>query len=326
MLAIETNQLAKTYKAKSREIPALKPLDLRVEQGEVFGLLGPNGAGKTTLLKLMLGIIAPTGGSATIFGEKIASIAAKNLIGYLPEAHRFPLHLTGQQMLEFYGNLAGMSGARLQSRIEHLTELVRMKEWRGLRIRQYSKGMMQRIGLAQSLLNEPKLLFLDEPTDGIDPVGRKEIRDVLADVKQDGTTIFVNSHLLSEVELISDRVAILRKGELMRIGSTEELTRDPGVYTVQLDASALAANDAQANGTEASIQAVRQAVAGVQEFNALTGELDVAAATPEALNMAIDALRKQSLFITAITAKKSTLEELFFEIVMQQTEEIKPEK
>jgi ABC-2 type transport system ATP-binding protein len=313
MLAIETKQLAKTYKAKDREIAALKPLDLQVQPGEVFGLLGPNGAGKTTLIKLMLGIIAPTGGSATIFGEQLASIAAKKLIGYLPEAHRFPLHLTGQQMLEFYGNLAGLSGKYLQTRIEELTELVRMKEWRTLRIRQYSKGMMQRIGLAQSLLNEPKMLFLDEPTDGIDPVGRKEIRDVLMNVKQTGTTIFVNSHLLSEVELISDRVAILRKGELMRIGSTEELTKAPGVYTVQIDVQS-AANLRTGD------------IVGMQTFNAETGEIDIAATTTDTLNAAIDGLRKQSALISAITAKKSTLEELFFEIITQQNEEIKPAK
>jgi ABC-2 type transport system ATP-binding protein len=310
MLAIHAQGLAKTYKANNRTIEALKPLDLDIPQSQVFGLLGPNGAGKTTLVKLLLGIIAPTSGQATIFGEKLASIAAKRMIGYLPENHRFPLHLTGQQMLEFYGNLAGMSGKHLQHRIEYLTELVRMKEWRGLRIRQYSKGMMQRIGLAQSLLNAPKLLFLDEPTDGIDPVGRKEIRDVLANVKAEGTTIFVNSHLLSEVELISDRVAILKKGTVMRIGATEELTKDPGVYTFKLE---------NTNGL------VMGEIRGALGFSAETSELEVEAHSTEELNAALDAVRRQNILIAGISAKKSTLEELFFEIITQQAEEIKPQ-
>lgn len=304
--AIYTEGLTKTYHAKDRAIEALKPLDLHIEPGEVFGLLGPNGAGKTTLVKLLLGIISATAGRAMIFDHPIASIAAKNLIGYLPENHRFPLHLTGQQMLEFYGNLAGLSGKQLRARIEYLTELVGMKEWRSLRIRQYSKGMMQRIGLAQSLLNAPKLLFLDEPTDGIDPVGRKEIRDVLANVKQEGTTIFVNSHLLSEVELISDRVAILKKGTVVRMGATHELTRDPGVYRIGIDNM-----DTTVLGNIPFVKGVFHEV----------GEVEIQAHNSQELNAAIDALRSQALLITGITAKKSTLEELFFEIITESSAE-----
>jgi len=309
MFAIQTEGLTKTYKAKEGVVEALKPLDVTIEQGEVFGLLGPNGAGKTTMVKLLLGIVSPSQGRATIMGAPIASIEAKKTLGYLPENHRFPLHLTGRQMLEFYGNLAGMSGKTLNMRIDYLTELVRMNEWLKLRLRQYSKGMLQRVGLAQALLNEPKLLFLDEPTDGIDPVGRKEIRDVLMHVKEQGTTIFVNSHLLSEVELISDRVAILNKGSVVKMGATDELTKDPGIYVLTLEqAQALNVSD----------------IPGGINFDTTTNELKVKAASIQELNVVIDALRQRSILISNMTAKKSTLEELFFEIIAGHQEHLAP--
>ncbi|MFY7998524.1 MAG: ABC transporter ATP-binding protein [Candidatus Kapaibacteriota bacterium] len=304
---IEIRGLSKTYKNNKQLIEALKPIDLDVAQGEIFGLLGPNGAGKTTMIKLMLGIIAPTSGSCHILGQDISSLQAKELIGYLPENHRFPLYLSGQQMLEFYGNLGGMSGKTLQTRIEEVLEFVNMTEWRKLKIQRYSKGMMQRIGLAQALLNRPKLLFLDEPTDGIDPVGRMEIRQILEVVKSEGTTIFVNSHLLSEVELITDRVAILRKGVVVKAGNTQELTQSHDIFVIHLAA-----------GTPPSD------LAGMTHFSANTQEIELIASTPDALNVAIDTLRKHNCLISAISPKKSTLEEIFIALMHEKQEHLTP--
>lgn len=308
---IEIRGLSKTYKNNKQLIEALKPIDLDVQQGEIFGLLGPNGAGKTTMIKLMLGIIAPTSGTCHILEQDISSLKAKELIGYLPENHRFPLYLSGQQMLEFYGNLGGMSGKSLQKRIDEVLEFVNMTDWRKLKIQRYSKGMMQRIGLAQALLNHPKLLFLDEPTDGIDPVGRMEIRQILEVVKSEGTTIFVNSHLLSEVELITDRVAILRKGVVVKAGNTQELTQSNGIYVITL-----ADNSPQPTPPND--------LAGLTHFNAETREIELTAASAEALNASIDALRKHGCLINAIAPKKSTLEEIFIALMSEKQELLAP--
>jgi ABC-2 type transport system ATP-binding protein len=306
---IELRGISKTYRNGKQLIEALKPIDLTIDQGEIFGLLGPNGAGKTTLIKLMLGIISPTSGECTILGEKLGSLSAKNLIGYLPENHRFPLYLNGQQMLEFYGNLGGMSGKSLQMRIDEVLEFVNMTEWRKLRSQRYSKGMMQRIGLAQALLNHPRLLLLDEPTDGIDPVGRKEIRGILEIVKSEGTTIFVNSHLLSEVELITDRVAIMKKGVVVKAGNTLELTQTQGVHVITLS-----------GGTPPS------GMAGLEEYNPQTHELEVRAESANALNAAIDALRGAGCSIETILPKKSSLEEIFIALMSESQELLAPER
>ncbi|MBL7992013.1 MAG: ABC transporter ATP-binding protein [Candidatus Kapabacteria bacterium] len=306
---IEIRGLSKTYKNNKQLIEALKPIDLDVHQGEIFGLLGPNGAGKTTMIKLMLGIIAPTSGSCHILGQDISSLKAKELIGYLPENHRFPLYLNGQQMLEFYGNLGGMSGKTLQKRIDEVLEFVNMTEWRKLKIQRYSKGMMQRIGLAQALLNHPHLLFLDEPTDGIDPVGRMEIREILEVLKSEGTTIFVNSHLLSEVELITDRVAILRKGVVVKSGNTHELTQSRDQYIITL-----------AGGTPPA------SLPGMTTYNAETREIELTAASPEALNAALDVLRQSNCLLATLSPKKSTLEEIFIALMSEKQEYLAPAK
>jgi ABC-2 type transport system ATP-binding protein len=301
---IEIRGLSKTFKNNKQLIEALKPIDLDVAQGEIFGLLGPNGAGKTTMIKLMLGIIAPTTGSCRILGENTAMLKAKELIGYLPENHRFPLYLSGQQMLEFYGNLVGMSGKTLQMRIDEVLEFVKMTEWRKLKIQRYSKGMMQRIGLAQALLNRPKLLLLDEPTDGIDPVGRMEIRHILEVVKSEGTTIFVNSHLLSEVEMITDRVAILRKGVVVKEGNTHELTESRNVFVIEFAAGE---NGAPAENTPGAIA-----------YSPQERSLEVSAPDVAALNATIDSLRAQGLLIRSIAPKKSTLEEIFISLMNEK--------
>jgi ABC-2 type transport system ATP-binding protein len=235
-------------------------------------------------------------------------LKAKTLIGYLPENHRFPLYLSGQQMLEFYGNLGGLSGAGLRKRIDEVLEFVNMTEWRKLKIQRYSKGMMQRIGLAQALLNHPKLLFLDEPTDGIDPVGRKEIRGILEIVRNEGTTIFVNSHLLSEVELITNRVAIMRKGVIVKQGNTTELTQTQGVHIITLSGGTPPNN-----------------LVGMVNYNAQSREVEIEAANPNALNTSIDALRAEGCFIETIAPKRSSLEEIFIELMQESQELLTPE-
>jgi ABC-2 type transport system ATP-binding protein len=223
-MALVAEGLSKTYRSGvgRRPVQALDRLDLRVPRGTVFGLLGPNGAGKTTLVKVALGIARATSGRAEVLGRPAGDVPVRARIGYLPENHRYPAHLSGAQVLHFFGQLSGLAEPERSKRVESLLRRVRMDEWRDTAVRRYSKGMMQRLGMAQAILNEPDLLILDEPTDGVDPVGR---RDLLLEQKARGATIFLNSHLLSEVERLCDRVAILKDGRLVREGHVDDLTR-----------------------------------------------------------------------------------------------------
>jgi len=234
MEIIETKNLKKEYVSGSfnkQKVTALKNFSFNVQQGEIFGLLGPNGAGKTTLVKVLLGIVFPTEGDVTIFGESIKNENYKNKVGYLPENHKFPNYLTGEEVLSYFGQLSGLSNQTVKNRSDEYLKLVDMEKWKKTKIKKYSKGMMQRLGIAQALINEPDLIFLDEPTDGVDPIGRKEIRDILIGLKDKGKTIFLNSHLLSEIELLCDRVAILNKGELVKEGTVDEITSGSNQHT-----------------------------------------------------------------------------------------------
>jgi len=210
LFAIETHHLSKFY--SRGKVKALQDFSLSVEKGKIFGLLGPNGAGKTTFIKLLLGIIHPTKGQAFILGQPVSNYRVHQHIGYLSEKHHFPDFLQARQVLYYFGKMSGISGSQLDLRIEELLELVNLSEWANAKTREFSKGMLQRLGLAHTLINDPQLIFLDEPTDGIDPVGRREIRDLLQLLRDQGKTIFLNSHLLSEVERISDEIAILLAG------------------------------------------------------------------------------------------------------------------
>src|SRR5690554_3065997 len=213
MNVIETSGLTKVYTSSfgKKKVEALIDLNLSVSHGTIFGLLGPNGAGKTTLVKLLLGINFPTAGNAKILNEEPDNYLIKSRVGYLPENHKYPSYLTGGEVLNFYGRLSGIDGIELSRKIDELLELMQLRKWKKTKIKAYSKGMMQRLGLAQAMINDPELIFLDEPTDGVDPIGRKEIRDILLQLKNKGKTIFLNSQLLSEVELITDRDGILNK-------------------------------------------------------------------------------------------------------------------
>lgn len=303
-LTLRIEQLSKTYrKGRGDAVEALKSFSLELQAGEIFGLLGPNGAGKTTLVKTLLGIVRPTAGRAFILDHPVGSVKARQHIGYLPENHRFPGHLSGEQLMRIFGELSGVSGKKLDARIHELLELVELLEWRGTAIRKYSKGMQQRLGLAQALISKPQLLFLDEPTDGIDPVGRKRIRDVLIHARDQGTTIFLNSHLLSEVELLTDRVTILNKGTVVAAGTTEELTATPNVYTLEFDPAQADA----INGLE-----------GVKHMDSISGTLELQAESVGVLNQRIDTLRQHQVLLKAVRPKRNTLEQLFFDVIEQQ--------
>ena len=218
--AIEVINLTKDYIS----VRALDKVSLEIRQGECFGLLGPNGAGKTTLMKILLNLISPSSGSAKIFNQPIRDEKIREKIGYFPEKVKIYGFLKGDEFLDYQGKLYGMDHTRRKKRIEKCLKMVGMYEERFRRIGEYSKGMVQRIGLAQALLNEPELLLLDEPAAGLDPISNKEIRDVLLKLKEAGVTIFINSHLLSEIEMTCDRVAILHQGHLIKMGTKQELT------------------------------------------------------------------------------------------------------
>jgi ABC-2 type transport system ATP-binding protein len=225
---IETRELRKYYGG----IRALKGVTLAVEEGQVYGLLGQNGAGKTTLIKILLGITRLTDGEATLLGAPAGKTEVRRRVGYLPEDHQFPGYHTGYSLMDFYGKLYGVSRDERRRKIPEKLELVGIAGRMNSKIKTYSKGMKQRLGIAQSLLHEPEVIFLDEPTDGVDPVGRREIRELMGRLKAAGHTIFLNSHLLGEVELICDRVAILQRGELVREGTIAELTAQKGLFEI----------------------------------------------------------------------------------------------
>jgi ABC-2 type transport system ATP-binding protein len=204
-------------------IVAVRDLNLRVEPGEVYGLLGPNGSGKSTTLKIILGLVSPTRGRTEIFGRDSRLVESREAVGFLPENPYFYKYLSGEETLRFFGRLCRLDGARLKNRTDELLELVGLTKARKRRLGTYSKGMLQRIGLAQALIHEPKLLVLDEPTAGVDPAGSRQIRDLIVDLKRRGITVLLSSHLLAQAQEICDRVGILADGTLVREGQLEEL-------------------------------------------------------------------------------------------------------
>ena len=307
MLALQTDGLAKTYGGR-RPVVALQPLTLGVEAGEVFGLLGPNGAGKTTLVKLLLGIVHASAGRAELFGVPVTTPAARRTVGFLPENHRFPDYLTARQTLALFARMAGADGARAPE----LLDRVRLADAADRRVQTFSKGMMQRLGLAQALLTSPRLVFLDEPTDGVDPVGRREIRDLLLELAADGVTLFLNSHLLSEIERVCTRVAILKDGALVRDGTVEALTAVGRVW--RLRATPVPAAAAAALGDALAPDPVRTGAAPAG--GALAGYTLTVPDRP-ALNAALDRLRGAGVEIEAIEPLRQSLEDLFIDVVGQ---------
>ncbi len=306
MPAITTTALTKVYQSRltRKSVRALDTLDLTVGRGEIFGLLGPNGAGKTTLLKVLLGIVRPTSGTAMLMGLPVHRTEARRRIGFLPENHRFPPFLTAAQLLDLYGRLGEVADADRKARIPALLDLVRLGAWRDTRIRQYSKGMMQRLGIAQALLNEPDIVFLDEPTDGVDPIGRKEIRDMLLQLQQRGTTVFLNSHLLSEIEHVCTRVAILHQGRLVREGSIAALTAVDRIY--ELTASPIPEALARTLGDH-----LFPKQPGPDDLH--TYELRVQDRAH--LNQILDQLRAAGVALEAVHPVRRSLEDYFIDVI-----------
>jgi len=301
---IETQNLSKEYSSRfsKQKVNALNNFSFTVNEGEIFGLLGPNGAGKTTLIKILLAITFQTSGTAKIFGLDARDSKWKKRVGYLPENHKFPNYLTGEQVLGYYGELSGMKrDSKMMQKIDEMLALMNLTQWRKTRIKKYSKGMMQKLGLAQSMLSNPDLIFLDEPTDGVDPIGRKEIRDILHDLKSKGTTIFLNSHLLSEVEMICDRVAILNKGDLIKEGNVHDLTQAENIFMIHT--------------VNTLSPEIKQKVSLI-DANAGVGDNEIHTETQiETLNKMIDLLRSNNISIKTINQKTSTLEELFINVI-----------
>lgn len=301
--AIETGGLTKIFRSrwKRKDFCAVNDVSLRVPRGTTFGLLGPNGAGKTTFVKMLLSTVHPTSGEALIYGRDSRDPDARRPIGYLPENHRFPTYFSGAGMLDFYAALSGMNDAARARRIPELLELLGLADWGDVRLRKYSKGMLQRIGLAQALIHEPSILILDEPSDGVDPVGRRHIRDILHGLEEKGVTIFINSHLLVEVELFCREVAILHRGKVARTGSVRELTAGKGYKVTTI-------RDIPDN--------VRSALAafasGVAQRDGL---VDFQFGTREDANRAIDVLRQDHCEIESMVATTSTLEDVFMKTV-----------
>jgi ABC-2 type transport system ATP-binding protein len=295
---ISTTNLVKQY----GKIEALKGVSLTVHRGEIFGLLGQNGAGKTTLIKILLGITKLTDGSAQMLKEAVGTASVRSRVGYLPEDHRFPDYHTGYSLLEFYGTLLGVPGRELRKRIPEVLGLVGLKGRMHYKIRTYSKGMKQRVGIAQALLHEPEVIIMDEPTDGVDPVGRREIRGLMQNLKEEGKTIFLNSHLLGEVEQICDRVVILQRGEVIREGAISELTEQHGLFLIGL-----------APGQEfPSGDAVQQGYSVSRR-----GELwEVGLKDGQSIDAVVDLVRARGLNLRHLVEKRQTLEDLFMETVV----------
>jgi ABC-2 type transport system ATP-binding protein len=295
--AIETRDLRKDY----GPVQALKGVSIRVEPGEIYGLLGQNGAGKTTLIKILLGIVHKTAGSADLLGRPAGTVAVRQQVGYLPEDHRFPEYHTGYSLMDFYGQLYGMPRADRRRKIPEMLEVVGIKARMDYRIRTYSKGMKQRLGIAQALFHDPAVVFLDEPTDGVDPVGRREIRDLMQQLKERGKTVFLNSHLLGEVEQVCDRVAILQRGSLARQGTVADLTRQVGRFVVGL-----------APGQEFPADEVARLGYAVEPVGA---RVEVTLPDGKGIDPVLGLLHARGLNLRHLVEKKQTLEDVFVAMV-----------
>ncbi|MCC7336864.1 MAG: ABC transporter ATP-binding protein [Pirellulaceae bacterium] len=310
--AIDVQQVRKSYHdgwLNRHSIEALQGVDLTVRRGEVFGLLGPNGAGKTTLIKILLGIVRCTAGSASLLGAPAGSRAARQRIGYLPENLSFPSHHTAVRALQLYGRLSRVSERVIHSRSLELLELVGLAGRQHELVRKYSKGMRQRLGLAQALLHEPELLILDEPTDGLDPVGRSEIRRLISALREQGKTVFLNSHILQEVELVCDRVAILADGTLRGVGTPRELT-------TQFHGALSSRVRMELGGELAAIESLR---AG-HEHELLKlpegkWQFSTTAETQSEIDQLVDRIRQKNISLLKLDRTRPSLEEVFLSAV-----------
>ena len=300
MAAIEILGLEKTYTVgfwRKKPKCALRPLNLKIERGEIFGFLGPNGAGKTTTLKLLMGLVFPTAGSARILGMELDDPRMKAQIGFLPEQPYFYDYLTARELLEYYGQLSGVSAKDRSGKVNEVLARVGLPDVARVQLRKFSKGMLQRAGIAQAILHNPKLVFFDEPMSGLDPLGRREVRDLMEQLKQEGKTVFFSTHILSDAEALCDRVAIIHKGGLRGVGAVEDLTS-----TVQ-----------------GKVEVIWQGTQIPASMKALGAECHVTGDTVRAIlpenqqDAAIDSLRRERIRLIAITPLRTSLEAYFVE-------------
>ncbi|HJT15880.1 MAG TPA: ABC transporter ATP-binding protein [Thermoanaerobaculia bacterium] len=300
-LSIDVRGLRKVYRAKVTRgiVTALDGIDLSVRPGELFGLLGPNGAGKTTTVKILLGLTYATEGEAFIAGIPVSNPESRRSVGYLPEGHKIPNYLTARQALSIFGRMSGLDSETIKRRTIELLTALRIEQWIDVRVKKFSKGMTQRLGLAIALIHSPKVLLLDEPTDGVDPVGRREIRDLLREEAKKGTAVLLNSHLLSEMEMTCDRVAVLRNGKVVAAGTVEALTRRSAKYKL----TATAYDD----GVLAQFGAER-----------VNGHVELSVADLQQLNAFVDQIRARGGLVSELAPLRSTLEDVFVDLVRPQ--------
>ena len=298
--AFEASGLSKAFRRRwpRREVRALQNVSLAIEPGTIFGLLGPNGAGKTTLIKIALTIAYADSGEVRLLGESIRNRSILGRVGYLPENPRFPTHLNAMQVLRLYGSLSGAPENRLTQNAMKWLERLELAQWRDMRVSKFSKGMNERLAFAQALVHEPDIIFLDEPTDGMDPLGRREVRAVCRELADAGKTIFINSHILSEIELICDRIALMKSGELVEQGTIAELTSSRGGYELVVPV-AEGLNDWLREQT--------------LSFASVNGHFHVQVPDRASANTLIDALRQRNIQIESLTAKRRSLESVFIE-------------
>jgi ABC-2 type transport system ATP-binding protein len=298
---VQIDRLCKIFKVGfwGRRMTAVHELSLDVLRGEVFGFLGPNGAGKTTTIKMLMGLIYPSGGNATLFGRPVGDSIAKSKIGFLPESPYFYDYLTGREFLKFYGHLFGLFGTVLDKRIDELLELVGMIHARDLQLRKFSKGMLQRVGIAQALINDPELVILDEPMSGLDPIGRKEVRDLILRLKESGKTVMFSSHILHDAELLCDRVAMIMKGKLVACGHVSELIAGDTTHEVEMVIDRLLPE---------ALERIKRLAGKV----VLQGErVMVVLASQHSVDQALDIIRSANAKLVALTPHKASLEDLF---------------
>lgn len=304
MEVIKTEGLTKHFydPLRRQAITAVDNLDLIVERGEIFGFLGPNGAGKTTTIKMLLGLIFPTSGQAWVLGNPIGDKKTREKISYMPENPYFYDYMTGEDLLYFYGGLFGLKGEALRKKVDELLGIVGLSEHRKKELRGYSRGMLQRIGIAQALINDPELLILDEPTSGLDPIAHREVRELLIRLKEQGKTIFLCSHQLSDVEMVCDRVGIMNRGKLVRTGRLEDLLKvgEMEIAVEGLDPS--------------KIDAVEKIASRIYKKD---GEVLLYADGEDKAQEIIDFVRQNGGKILSMVPLRRSLEELFVEIVKE---------
>lgn len=297
--AIRVEGLTKKFFQRG-EVVAVDHLNLLVEEGEIFGFLGPNGAGKTTTIKMLLGLIFPDEGIAEVLGHPAGALEMRRHVSYLPENPYFYDHLTGGELLDFYGRLFGLNASERASKVDSLMDLVGLRNDKSKQLKQYSKGMMQRIGIAQALVNDPKLLIFDEPTSGLDPVAHIEIRNLIESLRDQGKTVFLSSHQLSDVELVCDRISIMNYGKLVKMGRVEDLVAE-------------GRTEVAATGVKAeTLERLRKMTDGVMADN---GTVTVTCADHSLVDEVLDTLRGARAHVVSVVPLKRTLEEVFVETI-----------